>query len=292
MSPEYSAALGFHVGLPSSVRESEGMLNRGQAETEDEVETDVRVVEDVVDMEDDLGRVLKDVVDTEVDLGRVDVGVGVEFGLELCAVFCSCVFWSDCVCSSFSLELSLSLPSSPPPPPPPASLPVPPQKGQMQIPEPLFPPLLQNGQMQNFPVPREPRVTPQNTPPVPIITAPVAHPIAPAELVVASEVVTVVVPVKFSKPGMVSRIKTMDWPLTLSVISEGPDVSKAARSEDIGRVKFPDVKTDDLGDDVIVDFDVEEIVVANAAAEIPYLLVVALEPPFVDGIVEALFPGS
>lgn len=84
----------------------------------------------------------------------------------------------------------------------------------------------------------------------------------------------------------------MDWPLMLSVISEGPDVSNAARSEDIGGVKFPDVKTDDLGGGVIVGIDGEELVVANAADETLYLLVVALEPPSVDGVFEALFPGS
>ena len=34
MSPLYSGALGFQVGLPSLVRESEGMLKRGQARAE------------------------------------------------------------------------------------------------------------------------------------------------------------------------------------------------------------------------------------------------------------------
>lgn len=66
MSPAYSAALGFQVGLSSLVRESEGMLKRGQAAAED-------------------------VVATEVDLGRVDVGVEVDSGSEVCTVSCSCV---------------------------------------------------------------------------------------------------------------------------------------------------------------------------------------------------------
>ena len=67
-----------------------------------------------------------------------------------------------------------------------------------------------------------------------MITAPVAQATTPAELVVASEVVTVVVPVQFWKPGIVCRVSTMDWPLMLSVISEEPDVSNAPRSEDMG----------------------------------------------------------
>lgn len=67
-------------------------------------------------------------------------------------------------------------------------------------------------------------------PSVPIITAPVAQATTPAELVVASEVVTVVVPVKLSKPGMVCRVNTMEWPLMLKVISEEPDISNALRS--------------------------------------------------------------
>ena len=67
-------------------------------------------------------------------------------------------------------------------------------------------------------------------PAVPKITAPVAQATTPAELVVASEVVTVVVLVKLSKPGMVCRVNTMDWPLMLRVISGEPDIANALRS--------------------------------------------------------------
>lgn len=119
-----------------------------------------------------------------------------------------------------------------------------------------------------------------------------AHATAPAELVVASEVVTVVVPVKFSKPDMVCRVKTMDWPLMFSVISEGPDFTKAARSEDIGAVKFPDVKMDDDGGGVIVGVDGEDVVMMKATAETLYLLVIALKLPSIEGVFEALFAGS
>lgn len=117
-----------------------------------------------------------------------------------------------------------------------------------------------------------------------MITAPVAQPTTPAELVVVSDVVTVVVPVKFSKPGMVCRINKMDWPLVLNVIIEGPDVSSASRSEDMGGVKLPDAEADDFGGGVMVGIDGKDDVFGDTAAKMLYVLVVALEVPAVGGV--------
>ncbi len=128
----------------------------------------------------------------------------------------------------------------------------------------------------------------------------------PAELVAASEIVTVVVPVKLSKPDMVCRAKMMDWPLMLSVISEGPEVASASMSEDMGGVKLPDAAADDFGggvmigsdgkddDDfgegVVVGIDGEDDVLNDVATL--YRLVVALEVPAVDRIDVAFFESS
>ena len=142
-------------------------------------------------------------------------------------------------------------------------------------------------------------------PSVPTITAPVTQAGTPAVLVVASEIVTVVVPVKFSKPDMVCRDKMMDWPLMLSVISEGPEVASASMSEDMGGVKLPDAVADDIGGGVMIgndgnddDFD-EGVVVCNGGEDdmvedsaTLYMLVVALEVPAVDRIDVAFFPSS
>ncbi len=87
MSPTYSGSLGFHVGLSSKVRESEGMLKRGHAG-----------LEAVVDAVVDLGRVdVGMVVDVGmlVDFGSVvDVESVLDVGSDFCCVFSSCVFSS------------------------------------------------------------------------------------------------------------------------------------------------------------------------------------------------------
>lgn len=129
-------------------------------------------------------------------------------------------------------------------------------------------------------------------PSVPIITEPVTQTTTPAELVVISEVVTVVVPVKSSKPGMVCRVKVMDWPLMLSVISEGPDVSNASRSEDMGGVKLPVAEADDFGRGVMVGIDRKDDVVRDVAAKAMRMLVVVLGKPSVGGADGALVAGS
>ena len=75
------------MGLSSKVRESEGMLKRGQEGSEAMV---VAVVVAVVD----LGRFD---VGTVVDWARVDVGSVADTGRDFGCVFCSCVLWSGCV---------------------------------------------------------------------------------------------------------------------------------------------------------------------------------------------------
>ena len=125
-----------------------------------------------------------------------------------------------------------------------------------------------------------------------MMTAPVAQPTTPAELVVASDVVTVFVPVKSSKPGMVCRVNKMDWPLMLNVISEGPDVSNASRSEDMGGVKLPDAVSDDVGGGVMVGTDGKDDVFGGTVTKMLYVLVVALEVPAVGGMDGASLVGS
>lgn len=119
-----------------------------------------------------------------------------------------------------------------------------------------------------------------------------AQPTAPAELVVASEVVTVVVPVKFSKPGMVCRVNTMDWPLMLSVVSEGPDATNASRSEDMGGVKLPDAEADDPGGSVIIGIDGKDDVLRDATVKTPCMLAVTLEVSPVGVVAGVLFADS
>lgn len=279
MAPSYSGSLGFQVGLPSSVEESEGMTKRGHAGSEAVVLAVVDLGRDDVVAGVELGR---DDVVTGVDLG-IDVGTFVDAGSDFCRVFSSCVLSSGFVLSG-SLSPSPGSPSpgspspgSPSPPPPPPPPPVPPQKGQIQNPLPPFPPPLQKGQMQKPLVPREPRASPKNTPSVPMITAPVAQATTPAELVVASEVVTVVVPVKLSKPDIVCRVSTMVWPLMLSVINEEPDVSNALRSEDMGGVKLPGAEDDDFGGGVMIGVDEKDDVVGDSADAALCMAVVALD---------------
>ena len=216
----------------------------------------------------DLGR---DDVVAGVDLG-IDVGTFVDAGSDSCCVFSSCVLSSGFVLSG---SPSSWLPSPPPPPLPPP--PVPPQKGQIHNPPPPFPPPLQKGQMQKLLVPRDPIASVQNTPSVPMITAPVAQATTPTELVVASEVVTVVVPVKFWKPDIVCRVSTMDWPLMCSVVSGGPDVSNASRSEDMGGVKLPGAEDDDFGGVVMIGVDEKDDVARDSAGAGLYIVVVAVE---------------
>ena len=125
-----------------------------------------------------------------------------------------------------------------------------------------------------------------------MITAPVTQATAPAVLVAISEVTTVVVPVKFSKPGMVCRINTMDWPLMLSVISEGPDVSSALKSEDMGGVKLPDAEADDFGGRVMLGIDGKDDVVGETAATTLSMLVVEVKVPTVSVVAGALLATS
>lgn len=124
-------------------------------------------------------------------------------------------------------------------------------------------------------------------------------------MVATSEIVTVVVPVKLSKPDMVCRAKMIDWPLMLSVMSEGPEVASASMSEDMGGVKLPDAVADDFGGDVMIGSDGKEddfgegVVVGidgeddvlNDMATL-YMLVIALGVPAVDSIDVALFASS
>lgn len=121
-----------------------------------------------------------------------------------------------------------------------------------------------------------------------MITAPVTQPTAPAELVVFSEVVTVVVPVKSWKPGMVCRVNRMDRPLTFSVITEGPVVSSAERSEDIGGVKLPGAEADDFGGGVMVGGTGVDDLMGDAAAKALCMLLVVLGVFGIAGVDVAL----
>ena len=126
-----------------------------------------------------------------------------------------------------------------------------------------------------------------------MITAPVAQPTTPAVFVVFSEAVTVVVPVKSSKPDIVCRFNTIDWPLILRVSSEGPDGANASVSEDMGGVKLPGAEADDFSGGVMVGVcgDDDDVVGDNAAAT-PYILVAEPEVLPVDGPAAGFFAGT
>lgn len=84
----------------------------------------------------------------------------------------------------------------------------------------------------------------------------------------------------------------MDWPLMLSVISEGPDVSSALKSEDMGGVKLPDAKADDFGGRVMLGIDGKNDVVGEAAATTLSMLVVEVKVPTVSVVAGALLATS
>lgn len=106
-----------------------------------------------------------------------------------------------------------------------------------------------------------------------------AQPTTPAELVVHSDVVTAVTPVKFSKPAMVCRVNTMDWSLMLSVVSERPDILKASRSEDIGGVKLAGAEADDLDGGVVTGINEKVRLAGDAVAEMLYVPAIVLGVP-------------
>lgn len=100
------------------------------------------------------------------------------------------------------------------------------------------------------------------------------------------------VPVKFPKPDMVCRVNTMDWPLTFNVISEGPDVLNALRSEDMGGVKLPDPEADDVGGGVMLGIDGEDVLDRDSATEMLNVFVVAIEVPAISVVVGTLLATS
>ncbi|KAL9127960.1 MAG: hypothetical protein Q9175_007631 [Cornicularia normoerica] len=84
----------------------------------------------------------------------------------------------------------------------------------------------------------------------------------------------------------------MDWPLMLSVVSEGPDATNASRSEDMGGVKLPDAEADDPGGSVIIGIDGKDDVLRDATVKTPCMLAVTLEVSPVGVVAGVLFADS
>lgn len=65
----------------------------------------------------------------------------------------------------------------------------------------------------------------------------------------------------------------------LSVVSEGPDVLKASRSEDIGGVKLAGAEADDFDGGVVTDIGEKVHLAGDAVAEMLYVPAIVLGVP-------------